>query len=176
MIDARRFDLRRDESGLTMVELVLFIVFSAVIAVIATSVFINTVVSQNQVTSVTESTTRGQAIAQSIERALRNASAASITTDGAGNVVLAVVTSLDEPCQAWRVTPAGGIDASSGAGFGTWGELSDRAEAIGTTPYFAWDGPRVRYSYALATDGTPVNFTGAILPRGSGGSVGDSCS
>jgi Tfp pilus assembly protein PilE len=168
--------LRDDESGLTMVELVIYIVFSAIIAALATSVFINTVIGQSQVTTVTESTTRGQAISQSIERALRNATGATITTDGAGNAVLSVLTTLDQPCQAWRVTPAGEFAAASGNGFPTWGELSDRAEAIDGAPYFSWDGSRVRYSFALTTDGLPVEFSGAIMPRGTGGSVGGACS
>lgn len=159
-----------DDAGVTIVEVIIYGVFSAVVAALVASMFISTVIGQSHVTTTTEATTRGQAVAQGIERALRNGRDVTVVTDASGHRVLSVLTTLDEPCQAWRVSPVGELDVAVGAGLASWGTLVEHVEAIEGTPFFsepfrAGSDLRVRYSFAVTTDGEPVNFSGTITLR-----------
>lgn len=158
-----RPNLSSDDSGLTLVEIIIYSALSAVIAVIVTFMFINTLKGQENVTSVTTATTRGQVIAQSIDRAVRNALDVEVSGDGR---TLKVLTTLDEPCQAWRVTDVGTIEVSYGAGFASWGVLATQAVLAEDHPrFFSRTSDTVDYAFALETAAHDVEFIGRSLPR-----------
>lgn len=173
--DARRRPLRDDE-GLTMVELIIYMALSTMVATIIVFLFIGTLKAQDGVTGVTQASSRGQAISQGMDRAVRTAKAVDIYTDGSGNQVLVVWSRSTQPCQAWRVTPAGALEVASGAGFAHWGTLADKVQPISGQSYFGRDGTRVRYTFAMVTSGKPVEFEGAVAARGTLGTVGTACS
>ncbi len=175
-IRARLASASTGDEGITMIEIVIYLVLSGVVAGLVLSMTLSTLRGQDTVTAITDASARGQAIAQGLDRALRNAKGVAMTTDADGNAVLAVFTTLPQACQAWRVTTDGTLQASSGAGFTRWGDLAERVEQVDGQPYFGWSGQQLRYGFALGTGGQPVNIEGAVLPRGTNGSLGTSCS
>lgn len=165
---------RPDDSGLTLVEIIIYAALSAVIAVIVTFMLINTLKGQENVTSVTTATTRGQMIAQSIDRAVRNSRDVEVSGDGR---TLKVLTTLDEPCQAWRITLDGELEVSYGQGFPDWGTLATEVVLAADHPhFFTRSSDTVDYAFALGTAAHDVEFIGQSLPRTAGGSVATTCS
>lgn len=186
MIRAMRERLRSDDSGLTLVEIVIYMVLAVVVGTIVVSVLIGTLKGQDQVTSTTTATTRGQVVAQSIEKALRNATAVSVP-DG---MTLKAVTTLGKPCQAWRLvrnsddSNAAGKDVydlqlSQGTSFASWAVIARGLVLDAGQPVFAYIGSAYSYSLHFATDLNPkvsadmpsVDFTGRVAPRGTGGDL-----
>ena len=200
MIGRLRARARSDDSGLTLVEIVIYISLSVVVGTIVVSMFIGTLKGQDQVTSTTQATTQGQLTATIIEKAMHNATAFAIA-DG-GNT-LKVLTTLDEPCQQFTLqrnalasTPSREVYdffVYGGAKLpvGTWPNASTGALASGivlvdadhhTGIPFVLDGSSVKYTLWFATDpksSTPdspnVDFSAIVTPRGTGGNI-SSCS
>lgn len=169
---------RGDDEGVTLVELVIYISFSVVIASIVMFMFINTFRGQENVTSVTEATTRGQVAAQGIERAVRNSTDFEISADGS---TLTVATTLAAKCQGWRFV-GDVLEISTTAGFaeGSWRPFVDNirreADPADEPPFFSEESTRLLYRFDVTTDNRPVTFAGQTLPRASGDSVSASCS
>lgn len=173
MIRRLRERADEDDRGISLIELIVYIALSAVVATLVTSMLISSLKGQDQVTSVTQATTRGQTIAQAIERALRNATSVVISPD---SKTLTVQTTLGEECQGFRLTSGKQLQAALGAGFHSWKPLADDVAAISGHVAFGWDDGAVTYSLSFATDGSPVELRGSVVPRGTGGDVGAACS
>jgi len=200
MVGGRRERKDSDESGLTLIELVIYMTLAVVVGTIVVSMFIGTLKGQDQVTSTTQATTRGQVAATTIEKAMRNATAFAIA-DG-GNT-LQVLTTLEQPCQQFTLTRNASASTAGrdvydfyvhqGAKLpaGTWPSASSGALASGlvlvdgahdTSIPFVLDGTSVKYTLWFATDLKPsstsspnVGFSAVITPRGMGGNL-SSCS
>lgn len=166
----------RDDEGLTLVELIIYMSLTVVVGTIVVSMFISTIQTQERVTAVTQATTRGQVVAQSIEKALRNA--VDVSIEGTNGDTLKVLTTLSGAgtCQAWRVTSAGTLQVSTGAGFTSWGDMATNVVTLSGARFFAQDATRIAYSLGFDADGRTVDFTGAVASRTPGGSVSATCS
>lgn len=201
MTDPLRERARSDDSGLTLVELIIYMSLAVVVGTIVVSMLIGTLKGQDQVTSITQATTKGRLLAVTIEKAMRNATAFAVTDGGS---TLTVLTTLDKPCQRFtlqRNAAASTVDRDvydffvyQGAKLpvGTWPTASTGALASGlvlvdaedrTSIPFVPDGTKsVQYTLWLATDlkasgrgGPNVDFSAIITPRGTGGNI-SSCS
>ncbi|KRA23031.1 hypothetical protein ASD65_00305 [Microbacterium sp. Root61] len=189
-----------DESGLTLIELVIYMTLAVVVGTIVVSMFIGTLKGQDQVTSTTQATTKGQLAATTIERAMRNATAFAIAD---GGKTLTVLTTLDKPCQQFTLQRNAAASTGSrdvydlflyqGAKLpvGTWPTASTGALTSGvvlvdadhhTSIPFVLDGKSLDYTLWFATDvkasapdSPNVDFRGTITPRGTGGVIA-SCS
>src|SRR6186713_108319 len=62
-----------DDAGLGLIELIVALLVSSVVLIAVATILVNSWLTQQDVTSTTEATTRGQLIGQNIERAMRNA-------------------------------------------------------------------------------------------------------
>ncbi|MFC8683392.1 PilW family protein [Microbacterium ureisolvens] len=167
------------EEGLGLVELIVAIFVSTIVLVAMASILINSWLTQNDVLSTSEATTRGQVISSSIERAVRNA---LYFDTRAADTELWVHTSFDDPasndprtCQAFGL---GGGEATlksspanlNAASWGTWIDDADqswvvRVEQSGTTPIFVQSGRTLTYTFEIKTDSAPVHFQGEVTMR-----------
>jgi prepilin-type N-terminal cleavage/methylation domain-containing protein len=169
---------RTNDDGLGLIELIVAIVVSGIVVAAIATIFVNSWRTQEQVTSVTQATNRGQVVGSTIERAMRNALYFDVTESG---TVLRVRTSLDGSlkCQGFRITDTAAqltthasVLASSNTTWATW---QTGITQQGSTPYFArTTAGSLTYSFRMSTDASPVSFSGHAEPRsvqetGSGG-------
>lgn len=164
--------LRSDESGLTVVEIIIYLTLSVVVGTIVVTMFISTITAQDKITSTTTAITRGQAAAQGIERSLRNATAVSVSTDGE---TLKILSTLDTPCQAWRIHNSN-LEVATNTALTNWTVFAEGVTPVTGHPAFGWSDATVTYALSFDTDTRPVKFTGGVVPRGTGGNLGATCS
>ena len=169
---------RTNDDGLSLIELIVAIVVSGIVIAAIATIFVGSWRTQEQVTSVTQATNRGQLVSSTIERAMRNALYFDVTESG---TVLRVRTSLegDLKCQGFRITDAAAqltTDASSLPSPNTaWATWQPGITNQGSIPYFVRTTPgSLTYSFKITTDASPVNFSADADPRsvqetGSGG-------
>jgi Tfp pilus assembly protein PilW len=105
--------LRRDESGVTLAEVIVVFLLSVVVLSTVGGIYISTIRVQQVVGAMTGTTTQGQLVANSLDRGIRNASAFQITTLPSGDQVVRA-RSLDGStsglwvCMAWYYVKADG--------------------------------------------------------------------
>ncbi|MGN6219870.1 MAG: PilW family protein [Microbacterium sp.] len=170
-----------DESGLSLIELIVGIVVSTIVLTGIASVLINSWLTQDDVLSTSEATNRGQLISLQIERAVRNGIAAEPRNSG---TELWVHTAFNRPanadprtCQAFKLGggKAAMMSAPDHLSLATWGSWLDDSEQawhvevkpVGTAPIFSITGTTVTYSFKIETDSAPVLFGGAVSLRTS---------
>lgn len=160
-----------DDAGLSLIELIIYILIIGVIGTLIMMLFINMWQTERSVKDQTAATTRGQLVSSQIERAMRNAVAFSVTDGGA---TLKVATSLSgaQQCQGFHFTDDGALMTISNAPSGdptSWPEWQDRLEQVASYPFFAEKGTNgVTYSFdAIEPDAksAPVRFTGDVHMR-----------
>jgi Tfp pilus assembly protein PilW len=102
----------RSESGLTLVELLLYVSLSLVVLMVAGAMLINSTSAGSQVDKTTAASNKGQLIMRSVQSGVRNATQVGLTSSG-GNQLLTVTTSggltpVVWSCEAWYFTPTAG--------------------------------------------------------------------
>ncbi|QIG40937.1 hypothetical protein G5T42_16865 [Microbacterium sp. 4R-513] len=157
---------RDDDSGLGLIELIVVLVVTGIIMIAIASIFVNSWKTQDQVTSVTGSTNRGQVVGSMIERAVRNSLYLSV--NGAGDE-LRVRTSLDGTalkCQGFKVASTGVQVATSSTSIGTtWPAWKPAIKAVGGAPYFTLTNGVLSYSFDIQTESAPVRISGDVAVR-----------
>ncbi|MBB6391632.1 type II secretion system protein [Microbacterium thalassium] len=169
-----------DDGGLGLIELIVAVVVSGVLLVAIASIFFNSWKAQEEVTSVTQATNRGQVVGSAIERAVRNGVYYEVSGSG---TILRVSTSLggDLKCQGFRLTADGTAQFATGssslpANATSWADWQDGIRSQGSTPYFDDSVPGViAYAFEIDTDSTPVRFAGKVSPRSVQEGDSDSC-
>ncbi|MDR7185775.1 Tfp pilus assembly major pilin PilA [Microbacterium trichothecenolyticum] len=160
--------IRDDEAGVTLIELIVYVVVLGILMSVITMIFVNTWSAQAGVTSQTAATTRGQLVSSEIEKAMRNAIAFTISPDG---TTLSVNTSFtsNRQCQNFALKSDGlHMSVSSPPAPITWPVWQDRVSFLGSTPVFKPAGAMgVTYSFASTSDSGPVTFTGTAYMRNS---------
>ena len=156
------------EEGLTLVELIIYVMLVGLILLITAMILANSITTQRDVTSVSQATNRGQAMGRTIERAMHNAVAFQVN---ASRTELRVRTSLpgDLACQAFQLTDGTArLSFSSGPlpDLATdWSDWQDAVIPYETEPYFSVDGQEVSYTFQIETDSAPVRIAGAASTR-----------
>jgi Tfp pilus assembly protein PilW len=80
--------IRSDQSGFTLIELIVSALLTVVVLGIVTGIFLSLSSTSTSVRSVTTATTAGQAAANSIERAARNSSSMTASSPVTGDYLL----------------------------------------------------------------------------------------
>ncbi|MGV9192784.1 hypothetical protein ACQ143_00355 [Microbacterium sp. MC2] len=126
--------LPRDEDGLTLTELIIYVLVSALFAGLLAALFINGMQANAQTTDRDSATGRASVVSTSLFGSIRNALSFTVK-DGGSSVVAVVATgSTGWECRAWSLVgdelryraQAGAIDTATAP---VWGALSD-----GVTP------------------------------------------
>jgi type II secretory pathway pseudopilin PulG len=148
------------DGGLSLLELIIALMLSGLIVAAVASFFISSLRTQQEVTSVTATTSRGQLVGSMIERAVRNALYVA-PIGAAGSDTLTVRTSLDGEltCQTFDFS-GGSIEVTTSND--TW---QPELQAVGPSPVFRETGDQVSYSFDLDTDSAPVHISGEVGPR-----------
>ncbi|MGB3731117.1 PilW family protein [Microbacterium sp.] len=95
--------LRDDERGITLIELIIYMVLAAVFLTIVSAIFINGWLSQAATADRDAATANANLVTASLQQSIRNASAVHQPA-GASNAVTAVVAigdAADSQCRAW---------------------------------------------------------------------------
>lgn len=158
---------RSDDSGVSLIELLVYMFLTTIILGATTLILINSLTTQKAVTSVTEATNRGQTMGTTIERAMRNALAFDLNVDG---TELRVRTSFagNRACQAFSLTDGQArmyMSSSALPASTSWGDWEQGISRDGTTPYFSDSGSTVTYTFKIQTDSAPVRIAGEASTR-----------
>lgn len=171
-------DSARDDGGISLIELIVYVLLSSIIVLTTAMILINSWTTQQSVTSTTEATTRGQAMGSAIERAMRNGLNFSVSADG---TTLRVRTSLPGrlACQGFlltsgqaRLTQSSGLLTTPAT---TWTPWHQGIAQDGTTKFFVDDGETVTYTFEIETDSAPVRFVGEVSTRSTPTGVTSPC-
>lgn len=165
-------DLLDDDRGISLIELIVVIVLMGVIGSVIVTILVNSWGAQEDVDSTTMATNSGQVYATSIERAVRNAEAIRVSSDGR---VLEARTALGgaETCKAFKIVDAAD-DLDGDAAYvangsstpswpGPW--ISERVARVESIPYFALTGHTLMYSFQIDTESASVDFSGEVAAR-----------
>jgi hypothetical protein len=136
----------------------------------AATILVNSWLTQQDVTTTTEATTRGQLMGSTIERAMRNAKDFRVAPTDDDATELRIWTSLGgtSTCQAFQLaTGEARITMSAGSipDTSTWGRWEDGVSKQESTPFFQRSGNTVIYSFSLTTDSAPVPISGQAKMR-----------
>lgn len=166
------------DEGVSLIELIVYVLLSSLVLIATSSILINSWLTQQTVTSVSEATNRGQSMGQTIERAMRNGLDFDVSADG---TELRVRTSLGGSltCQGFRLTAgqariaqsAGALPASSAS----WTIWQPGVVQNGATDFFVAAGARVTYTFDLATESASVRFMGEASTRSAATGVSAPC-
>lgn len=184
MIAALRSHLAEDDTGLSLIELIILLLLMGILGSLVVMIFINSWNTQRDVTTTSTATNEGQHFSLSIERAVRNAEAISVNAAG---TQLLVRTTLGgtKTCQAFKLERADLADAtqgdaafiSAGSSAPTWGGPTILREVapIGAAKYFARTGKIVTYRFQVDTTSAPVTFDGEVTARNNLSEDGLTC-
>lgn len=177
-----RASFRSDETGVSLVELLIYMLLSVTVLTIIASILINSLEAQNTVRTSAEATSTAQLAAQSLNRGVHNASAIEVSSPAAG-VTVVRTRSLDSSaagvwrCEAWAVaggelrttTSAAAIPVpTSSAEVASWLLVTEGVEPIGTNPVFslAADERSLAVGFTVANgSGIPVTLDTTIVSK-----------
>jgi type II secretory pathway pseudopilin PulG len=160
------------DEGLGLIEVIVAIVVSTIVLVGVGTILINSWLTQQDVTSTTQATNRGQLISSAVEKAMRNGIAFQVT--GTNGSELWVWTSLPAgaACQGFRLTDGQAQMTSSSGLLGAptdWPEWQEGVQqrTIAGVPidFFTEAGRTVSYTFDIRTDSAPVRFGGEASTR-----------
>lgn len=182
-----------DESGLTLIELLIALMLSLIVLGIVGGLFVVTSKSEGVVTTRTQATSAGQTIMQSVQRGINNASEFTVLSPGVDKLVIArtagIASTLSWVCRAWYYSATGDgsirmtttndgtkITVPTASELQTWTLLADGVTSTSGTQVFSLSGSRqldINLSVAV-TGGAPVVMTTTTLMK-TGVTEANSC-
>ena len=166
--------LREEESGLTLVELLVTIVLLSLVGTVVGGIMISLLNTQRTVSSVTADTRSAQLIADAIGTPIRNASSFQLSSIGSNDQLLVARVASSTATITWRCTAwyysasqqrlfttdqTSAIAAPTSASLATWTVLADGVTPLGETYIFTADGPVVEVAYQVASGDTdPIDI------------------
>lgn len=170
-----------DDSGTTLVELILYLVIGALFLGLMVGLFVNGLTSQAQTTDRDSATGRAAIVTNSLQTSIRNASAISPAT-GTSNTLVALVASGTSgwQCRAWVLTTDGKLMyKAADAQFSTtstagWTTLATglAGSLSGATMFSVTSGTQLGYSFTLSVGGSTVPITGGATAQATIGGGG----
>ncbi|KJL34297.1 PilW family protein [Microbacterium azadirachtae] len=175
--------IARDDDGLSLIELIFYVVILGLITTGIAVVFFNMWRAQASVSDQTDATERGQLVATQIEKAMRNAVAFEVTdassTPGLSTgPVLLVATGLtgQNACMAFNFSAGQAqVIQTSGSSIAasSWSTWQTGIVSAGGAPYFkktANSSASIDYSFAATSkNGPTVQFGGTAYMRTTSG-------
>ncbi|WP_344784885.1 hypothetical protein [Microbacterium kribbense] len=156
------------DEGITLVELIIAMLVGVIVSGLTVLILVNTWGTQKDVVSESLATTRGQLVASTLERSMRNALAFDVSADG---TTLRVRTSLNDNlvCQGFAISAAAGAQfiqtSSTLPAAGTWPVWQSDVAVHGSAPFITRTLNGVAYNFDLTTDGARVHFAGTTTGR-----------
>lgn len=198
MIFFRVLPERGDQRGFTLVELLMYISLSVIIAVVAGGLLISGLRAQEATGSVTDAANTAQQIVRSIQAGVRNASAITVSSDATVSTQLLLARTMgNDPsstiasCQAWyytplnggavyttRTTPATLISLPSGGPQGIWtllGEGVTPSDPITGKVFMAPNNGRVEITFDVAAGAHPYVLVNTMTYTSQSATVSAPC-
>jgi len=178
----RLLERARRDDGVSLVELLIYMMLAVVVLTIIASILINSLRAENTVRTAADATSSAQLVAQSLNRGIHNASAIEVSTPAAGITVVRT-RSIDSSasgvwrCEAWvvadgelRTTTSSSAIAvpTTAAAASTWLLLAEGVAPIGSAPIFslASDERSLGLSFTVANgSGVPVTLDTTIVSK-----------
>jgi hypothetical protein len=174
----------RDESGITLIELIFYAMLSVVIAILVGGLLISSLTNQRNISAVGQGTSIGQEVVDSVEEGVRTASSVTVKTTTLGNWLVtrtATFTSSTAAawtCRYWIYRSDGSLrylSTTSGTttlpttttGFNSWTLLAEGMTTSPTTAaFFTASGTGVALSFRLPSTGqaTPALIQNVVRP------------
>lgn len=171
---------RGDDSGVSLIELIVVVVLLGIMGSIIATIFINSWRTQDTVATTTQATNEGQFVGQSIERAVRNGVAVSPTNGGASKLLVRTPYTDSRHCQVFWVSADGKLYMAEGTTGSTLSSPSPWAANVSLpggspapTTFFQMANGTVTYGFNLGTAAAPVTIQGSVAMRSAGGDGGD---
>jgi type II secretory pathway pseudopilin PulG len=177
----------RNDAGVTLIELIVYIILVSILSGIAVTVLVNSWRTQEDVVTVTDATNKGQVMSSAIERAVRNGLEYDIANSGN---TLRVRTSLTGSlqCQGFhlvdgqpaRFTASSGALAADPDQWPEWVTQVDAEVLSGgvVVPFFALPAganSTVGFTFLIPTESAPVRFDGEVATRSVPTGVSSPC-
>lgn len=178
----RRLAHHKSDEGISLVELLIYMLLAVVVLTIIASILINSLQAERTVRTAAESTGTAQLVAQSLNRGIHNASAIEVSTP-ASDVTVIRTRSIDSSaagvwrCQAWAVADGELRTVSSdiavpipttAAAISSWLLLADGVEPIGSGPIFSLAADDRSVSVNLTVEngsGVPITLDTTIVSK-----------
>jgi Tfp pilus assembly protein PilV len=174
----------RPESGMTLVELLIYSLLLVVVLVVAGGIMISSLQSQQTVSTVSSAASTGQLVSTNVSQGIRNASAFQVSTPtGLGDLLRSRTVSVTSAgvatwqCQAWFRTSGGRFyikSASSAvaapaveADLATWTLIAEGVELPpGASQAFNASSGQLTLAVSVtADDAAPVLISTTIVSR-----------
>lgn len=170
----------RDDSGVSLIELIVVIVLIGILGTAVAAIFINSWRAQEQVTSTTQATNAGQVIGQVIERAVRNGRCIDLVNSNMVRVntvypagdsrryqQIWIAPSVDTPGESDLYLAASSTTSLPSPG--PW--IENVSHVAGSSAYFALSPDKKTLTYAIdmETEATPVTISGSVSLRDTSG-------
>jgi hypothetical protein len=181
--------VHRDDRGLSMAELLVYCLLLGGVLGLVGTLLINSLRTNETVTTVVDASTQAQLAAQSLERGIRNASTFQLTIVGSSDqVLLARVASNTSAwvCEAWYYSNAEGtirhmksdtkiFSTAWTNDLATWTLLAEGVEPVEgsapTAPILSANGPILSLDFIVkAGDDPPATISSSAVSRLSQGS------
>lgn len=104
-----------DEAGLTLVELIVYIVISGLFIGLLALLFINGLTAQEQMTARDSATGRANIVSASLQSSIRNATDVEVDSGGLRIDAVVITPAGAFECRAWALDAGGALRYSSGA-------------------------------------------------------------
>lgn len=161
---------RPDDEGVSLIELILYMLIAGVILALVSATFINGWMAQASTTDRDAATGQANLVSASLQKSIRNAGALSLTTGTSDTLVARVATGTNgSECRAWKRTASGdllyktssaAIDPNATTG---WTTLATGIE--GGPIFSASSATRLTYSFTAEVGDTSIPIRGAVTAQ-----------
>jgi len=167
--------LGRDEEGVTLVELIVYIAIGALFAGLVASIFVSGLHSQAQTRDRDAATGKAQVVTDMLQASLRNADAVHV--DGQVLVARVATGATGWECRGWALTADGAILYAHGSGVlttadTTWTPLVGPADRDGASVSvegggdpFTLTGTQLDYLFTVRAGTASVPVRGSVTPQ-----------
>jgi hypothetical protein len=173
----RRPESRRDEEGVTLVELIVYIAVGALFAGLVASLFLSGLQSQAQTQDRDTATGKAQVVTDMLQASIRNADAVHV--DGPMLVARVATGTTGWECRGWALTAEGAIVYKHGLTAlttvdATWTPLIGPADAHGDGVSvsvegggepFTLTGMQLDYRFTVSSGTASVPITGSVTAQ-----------
>lgn len=172
----------RDDAGITLVELLIYMFLAITVLTIVGGILINALRAENLVRDASQATDTAQLAAQSLNRGVHNASAVELSAPAVG-IELVRTRSIDSSatgtwrCEAWvvvdgelRTTTSNAAIAPplTAADAASWTLVTEGVQPVGPSPLFALAADERSLSVTFTVqngDGVPILLDTTIVSR-----------
>ncbi|WP_417562882.1 type IV pilus modification PilV family protein [Microbacterium sp.] len=178
---------RTQDTGVTLVELIVYVAVSALFAGLMASLFIAGLHSQSQTRDRDIATGKAQVVTDMLQASIRNADAVHV--DGGALVAHVATGTTGWECRGWALTGAGALVYKHGPGLlgavdSTWRPLIDPAGTqVGSASVtveggggpFTVTGAQVGYRFTVTAGTAAIPITGTVTAQAKADGTVGSC-